>query len=103
MDKTAFYDQFVNRHIGPSPSDTKEMLSAIGVDTLEQLIFETVPDEIRRKTTIQVPPAQTEHAYLRDLQSIAAKNKLYKSYIGLGYYDTITPSVIARNIFHNPG
>ncbi|MEL7421651.1 MAG: aminomethyl-transferring glycine dehydrogenase [Bacteroidota bacterium] len=103
MSKTAFYDQFVNRHIGPSASEVEQMIKAIGVASLDQLIDETVPANIRRQTPIQVPTAQTEHAYLRDLQTLAAKNKVFKTYIGLGYFPTITPSVIARNIFQNPG
>ena len=103
MSKTAFFDQFVDRHIGPSANEVEQMIKAIGVANLDQLIDETVPANIRRQNPIQVPAAQTEHAYLRDLQSLAAKNKVFKSYIGLGYYNTITPSVIARNIFQNPG
>ncbi|MEL6971557.1 MAG: aminomethyl-transferring glycine dehydrogenase [Bacteroidota bacterium] len=103
MSKTAFYDQFVNRHIGPSASEVEQMIKAIGVASLDQLIDETVPANIRRQTPIQVPTAQTEHAYLCDLQTLAAKNKVFKTYIGLGYFPTITPSVIARNIFQNPG
>lgn len=103
MSKTAFFDQFAKRHIGPSAEEAEQMIKAIGVSSLDQLIDETVPADIRRQSAIQVPAAQTEHAYLRDLQALAAKNKVYKSYIGLGYHDTITPAVIARNIFHNPG
>jgi len=103
MDKTAFFDQFVNRHIGPAPAGIEQMLQAIGVADLEQLIEETVPADIRRHRPIEVPAAQTEYAYLSDLRAVAAKNKLYKSYIGLGYHGTITPSVIARNVFQNPG
>ncbi len=79
------------------------MIKTIGVKSLDQLIDETVPADIRRKDAIKVPTAQTEHAYLSSLQKLAAKNKVYKTYIGLGYYPTITPSVIARNIFQNPG
>ncbi|MGH1433746.1 MAG: aminomethyl-transferring glycine dehydrogenase, partial [Lewinella sp.] len=103
MSKTAFFDQFVNRHIGPSPAEVSQMIKTIGVKSLDQLIDETVPADIRRKDAIKVPVAQTEHAYLGSLKALAAKNKVYKTYIGLGYYPTITPSVIARNIFQNPG
>lgn len=103
MDKIAFHDQFAQRHIGPTADEARAMLAAIGVADLDQLINETVPADIRRHDPMQVPTAQTEYAYLTDLRAVAAKNKLYKSYIGLGYYPTITPSVIARNIFHNPG
>lgn len=103
MSKTAFFDQFVNRHIGPSPAEVSQMIKTIGVKSLDQLIDETVPADIRRKDAIKVPAAQTEHAYLASLKAMAAENKVYKTYIGLGYYPTITPSVIARNIFQNPG
>lgn len=103
MSKTAFFDQFVNRHIGPSPAEVSQMIKTIGVKSLDQLIDETVPADIRRQDAIKVPVAQTEHAYLSSLQQLAAKNKVYKTYIGLGYFPTITPSVIARNIFQNPG
>ncbi|MCB0637324.1 MAG: glycine dehydrogenase (aminomethyl-transferring), partial [Lewinella sp.] len=103
MAKTKFYDQFVHRHNGPRAADVKDMLSTIGVGSLDQLIDETVPAGIRRQRPLNVPEAHTEYAYLESLQRIAAQNKLYKTYIGLGYYGTITPSVIARNIFQNPG
>ena len=98
-----FYDRFVDRHIGPSPEDTAEMLKTIGVSSFDQLINETVPDSIRMEGELNLPDAQTEFEYLRELKEVAVLNKVYKSYIGLGYYDTITPSVILRNIFQNPG
>jgi glycine dehydrogenase len=79
------------------------MLEAIGVGSFDQLIDETIPSAIRSTKEMNIPDAQTEYEYLRELKSIAAKNKLYKSYIGLGYYNTITPSVILRNVFQNPG
>ena len=103
MNMTTFYDQFVNRHIGPDEAELNEMLKAIGVDTLDQLIDETVPDAIRSDQPLNIPPAMTEYEYLRELKETAALNKNYKSYIGLGYSNTITPSVILRNIFQNPG
>lgn len=97
------HEQFVDRHIGPSSQDLEQMLSTIGVAHLDQLIDETVPAEIRKKDALNIPDAETEQAYFRSLKQIAAKNKVCKSYIGLGYYNTFTPSVIARNIFQNPG
>lgn len=97
------HDQFVNRHLGPRQSDVPAMLKAIGVESLDQLISETIPKAILSDKALDIPNAQTEYEYLRELKTIAAKNKLYKSYIGLGYYNTITPSVILRNIFENPG
>jgi glycine dehydrogenase len=79
------------------------MLAAIGVDSLDQLIDETVPSAIRTDKDLDLPDALTEYEYLNMVKQIAKKNKLYKSYIGLGYYGTITPPVILRNIFENPG
>jgi len=79
------------------------MLATIGVDSLDQLIDETIPTDIRRKDRMDIPEPITEYAYLNELQNTAKKNKLFKSYIGRGYYGTITPSVILRNIFQNPG
>jgi glycine dehydrogenase len=96
-------DRFVNRHIGPSSAEMQEMLQTIGIDSLEQLIAETIPENIRMQRELDLPEALSEHEYLKTLKGIAAKNKVFKSYIGQGYYDTITPSVILRNIFHNPG
>jgi len=103
MNKTSFHDQFTDRHIGPNAQEVAEMLRTIGVDSLEQLIDETVPPAIRRKGELNLPKAQTEFEYLRELKEMASMNKVYKSHIGMGYYGTITPSVILRNIFQNPG
>ena len=95
--------EFQTRHIGPNESDTRKMLDIIGVDSLEDLISKTVPDSIRIKKPLGVPAAVSEFAYLSDLKKTASKNKVFKNYIGQGYYGTITPSVILRNIFENPG
>jgi len=97
------FSAFQNRHIGISESELTEMLSAIGVETLDQLINETVPDNIRMQRELDVPKAISEFEYLNELQKIASKNQIFKSYIGQGYHGTITPSVILRNIFQNPG
>jgi glycine dehydrogenase len=94
---------FEDRHIGISKADLQEMLQFIGVDTLDQLIDETIPASIRNQSSLNIPAAESEYKYLEGLKKIALKNKLFKSYIGLGYYGTITPSVILRNIFQNPG
>ena len=96
-------DHFVNRHIGPDENQTAEMLKAIGVNSLEELISETVPANIRRKDKLNLPEAQSEYNYLRELKKKAAKNKVFRSYIGLGYYNNITPAAIRRNILENPG
>lgn len=95
--------EFAGRHIGPNNDETRLMLNRIGVDNLDDLIGKTVPASIRMKKPLKLPKAQTEFEYLDELKKIAAKNKVYKSYIGQGYYNTITPSVILRNVFENPG
>ena len=96
-------DVFADRHIGPDEHETKAMLQSIGVDSIDQLIEQTVPASIRRNTTLNLPAAQSEFEYLRELKKKAQKNKLYKNYIGCGYYGTITPAAIRRNVFENPG
>ena len=101
--KTDVFDRFVDRHIGPDQAEVQSMLQTVGADSLAQLIDETVPDAIRMQGELNIPPAQSEFEYLRELKEVASLNKVYKSYLGMGYYGTITPSVILRNIFHNPG
>ena len=96
-------NEFAERHIGPNKAETGEMLKEIGVSTLEELITKTIPAAIRMQGDLPVPPAMSEFEYLAALKKTAAKNKVYKSYIGQGYYDTIVPSVIQRNLFENPG
>ena len=103
MSKTSFHDQFVNRHIGPNHEETQEMLQVIGAASLDQLIDETVPAPIRMEGDLNLPDAQTEFEYLRELKEVAVMNKVFKTYTGMGYYGAITPSVILRNIFQNPG
>ena len=96
-------DKFVNRHIGPNREEIEQMLKIIGVDSVDNLIEETIPDSIRLKDELKLDPAVTENKFLKNIQKIAGKNKVFKSYIGMGYYPTITPSVIRRNILENPG
>lgn len=96
-------DHFVNRHIGPDENQTSDMLKAIGINSLEELISETIPANIRRKDKLNLPDAQSEFNYLRELKKKAAKNKVFRSYIGMGYYNNITPAAIRRNILENPG
>jgi glycine dehydrogenase len=103
MKHTTSFDQFVNRHNGVSNKDLPKMLETIGVQSLDQLIDETVPDKIRLKKEMDLPEALTEFDFLNELKRTAAKNKVYKTYIGMGYHGTITPSVILRNVFQNPG
>src|SRR5690242_10052472 len=95
--------EFTSRHIGPNAADTKEMLSTIGVSEMDELIDKTVPPAIRMQRQLNLPPGMSEHEYLGHIKDVSLKNKLFKSYIGQGYYDTITPSVILRNVFENPG
>lgn len=94
---------FSARHIGPRESDVKEMLSAIGVNSIDELINQTIPSKIRLKNELTLDKPLTEFEYLNHIKDLSSKNKLFKSYIGLGYYNTILPSVIKRNIFENPG
>lgn len=96
-------DKFVDRHIGPSEDELKEMLNAIGIGNSAELIDKTIPASILLNRKLDLPAAQSEHEFLKDLEELAAKNKVLKSYIGMGYYPTITPSVIQRNILENPG
>lgn len=103
MNKFETNDQFVKRHIGPSAEDVKEMLSTIGVENLDELIQKTIPEKIRLEKKLETGKALKENQFLEHLRTIAQKNLMYKSYIGMGYCDTITPSVIIRNILENPG
>ena len=96
-------NEFQERHIGPNVEEAHQMLKAIGVTTLDELINKTVPQSIRLINSLEVGGPVSEHEYLRELKATAAKNKVFKNYIGQGYYDTITPSVILRNLFENPG
>ena len=100
---TPRHDQFRHRHIGPSAEETREMLATIGVESLETLIDQTVPENIRERRPLDVSPAVSEYYYLQHLKAIARRNKVFRSFVGMGYYGTITPSVIARNLFCNPG
>jgi glycine dehydrogenase len=96
-------DQFVNRHNGPTSGDVQDMLQKIDAPSLDALIDQTIPAAIRLKQPLNLAAGMSEYAYLSHLRGIAAKNKLYKSYIGLGYYDTVLPPVIQRNVLENPG
>ncbi|MCX6352263.1 MAG: aminomethyl-transferring glycine dehydrogenase [Bacteroidetes bacterium] len=98
-----FTDDFSHRHIGPDKEEQEKMLEVIGVTSLSQLIEQTVPNSIRMQEDLKISDAMSEQELLSYLKKIASKNKVYKSYIGLGYYDTIIPGVILRNIMENPG
>lgn len=99
------FDQrdFQARHIGPQADELKSMLDTLGVRSLDELIDQTVPASIRRKEPLQLPDAMSEQEYLKWIKTVAGKNRVLTSYLGQGYYGTVTPSVIRRNIFENPG
>ncbi|RFC35846.1 MAG: glycine dehydrogenase [Candidatus Nitrotoga sp. LAW] len=96
-------DKFVNRHNGPRKNDIKAMLDTIGAGSVDELIDQTIPAAIRLKKPLNLPSGMTEYQYHKHLRGVAAKNKLFKTYIGLGYYNTIIPPVIQRNVLENPG
>lgn len=95
--------EFTGRHIGPTENEASEMLQVIGVNTLDELIDKTIPKNIRLDGDLNINAPLSEFDYLSNLKRTASKNKVFKSYIGQGYYDTITPSPILRNLFENPG
>jgi glycine dehydrogenase len=98
-----YEEDFKDRHIAPNAADTLAMLSTVGVSTVDELIDQTIPEKIRLKQALNLPAAKSEKEYLESLKQTASQNKVFKSYIGQGYYDTITPPVILRNVFENPG
>ncbi len=95
-------DQFTYRHIGPRKNDAALMLKKIGARTFEELIDQTIPSSIRMENPLGLPEGISEYEYFNSLKEIASRNKLYRSFIGLGYYNTILPAVIQRNILENP-
>lgn len=96
-------DNFVFRHTGPRAHEIAQMVGKMGLNSLDELIDRTVPESIRLKLKPELPGPMSEYEYLKYIQHIASKNKVYKTYIGLGYYNTILPAVIQRNILENPG
>jgi glycine dehydrogenase len=103
MEQFGFFDKFVDRHVGPGKEEVEKMLKVIGVNSLEELIEKTIPSSIRLKDKIKLSPAFSEYELLNHLKEVANENQIFKSYIGMGYYPTITPGVIRRNILENPG
>lgn len=96
-------DAFIARHVGPSEQQINDMLAEIGYDTLEEMIADTVPEKIRLPEPLSVGESKTEAECLAELKRIAGKNKVFKSYIGMGYHPTLTPTIIQRNVLENPG
>ena len=103
MEKFEFYDRFVDRHIGPNEQEVNEMLDELKLSSIDELIDKTIPKGIRLDEKLELPTAQSEFEFMNHLKKVAVKNKVFKSYIGMGYYPTITPGVIQRNILENPG
>src|SRR5512140_1650557 len=98
-----YQESFAARHIGPDERELQAMLAVLGASSLDEFINRTVPQAIRSKEPLRLPPGQAEQDLLAQLEGIAAKNQRFKSFIGMGYSDTHTPNVILRNIFQNPG
>src|SRR5690606_18711419 len=103
MNKIHFQEKFEERHIGPSTDETADMLGTLGLESLGQLMDETVPAQIRTTAPLRLPDAWSETAYLQRMRAVADKNRVFKSYIGQGYYDVTLPGVIQRNVLENPG
>lgn len=98
-----YSEKFEARHNAPNDAQIAEMLKVVKASSVDELINETVPANIRLKKALNLPPAQSEYAFLNEFKKLVSKNKIYKSYIGTGYYNCITPGVILRNILENPG
>jgi glycine dehydrogenase len=96
-------ERFQSRHIGPDAHERDAMLAIVGASSMDALMDEAIPPRIRLPKPLDVPEGQSEHQFLRDLRAVASKNLIARSFIGLGYYDTVTPSVILRNVLENPG
>jgi glycine dehydrogenase len=96
-------DTFVRRHIGPGAAEVDEMLGALELPSLDALVDATIPRDIRLKGSLDLPAARTEDAVLEELRAIASRNQVFRSYLGMGYHDCVTPPVIQRNVLENPG
>src|SRR3990170_4696117 len=96
-------DRFVRRHIGPRPDEVPHMLSGLGYPSLDGLIDDLVPRNIRLPRALNLPPARSERETLAALRAMASQNQVFRAYLCMGYYDCITPPVIQRNILENPG
>ena len=98
-----FKENFSRRHIGPNSSELNKILGIIGVTSVEQLLEQTIPENIRLKNDLNIPEGISEMEFLKEIKKLSSLNQKFKTYIGLGYHDTFTPSVIQRNILENPG
>ncbi|MEY4592236.1 MAG: hypothetical protein RIR18_1131, partial [Pseudomonadota bacterium] len=97
------HDEFIHRHLGQNAAETSAMLGTLGLNSLDELIAETIPNAIRLPAPLSLPTGQREHTALAELKSIASKNRINHALIGMGYADAITPKVILRNVTENPG
>src|ERR1044072_825678 len=97
------HDLFQDRHIGPSAEDQATMLATLGFDSLDDFIDAVVPGDIRLKDALKIPAAKTDQEALEALRLLAAQNQVFRSYLGMGYHDCVTPTVIQRNVLENPG
>src|SRR5229473_1646420 len=97
------FESFASRHIGPDKAECDAMLKAVGAPSLDALMNEAIPASIRLERPLAVPDGISEYEYLRGLRDVAARNQIFKSHLGLGYSDCVTPSVILRNVLENPG
>ena len=95
-------EQFKNRHIGITEADKQSMLESIALSSMEELVDQTIPSDIRLTAPLSLPKALSEQEYAEEIGRIASLNSIYTSYIGMGWYDTVTPAVIYRNVFENP-
>src|SRR3954469_10529115 len=96
-------DPFVPRHLGPRPEDARAMLEYLGFDSMEALIDAAVPAAIRTERPLALDPPRGEAETLAELRALAAKNEVFRSFLGMGYHDSLTPNVILRNVLENPG
>src|SRR3954462_9821337 len=97
------FERFQSRHIGPDAEETAAMLKAVGAASLDALMNEAIPARIRLAAPLDLPEGESEHQFLSELRETAARNRIARLFLGYGYYDTITPSVILRNVLENPG
>ncbi|MCC5852740.1 MAG: glycine dehydrogenase (aminomethyl-transferring), partial [Alkalimonas sp.] len=103
LSQLANHQEFIQRHIGPDANETEAMLAELNVSSVEELIAQTIPADIRLPQPLAIGDSRSEAEALAYLKSVAAKNKVFKSYIGMGYHPTLTPNVILRNVLENPG
>jgi len=96
-------DLFQERHIGPSAEDQAAMLATLGYDSLDEFLDAVVPADIRLRAPLRIPEARSEQEALETLRQLAAQNQVFRSYLGMGYHDCFTPTVIQRNVLENPG